>query len=75
MKPNFFQYAKNELSHDAFLCYVLSFLTDSVNEYRYPEEYSFSKFLLAKFFDKLKLKSVLIETIVIKQQFLSIDIL
>lgn len=75
MKPNFFKYAKNELSHDAFLCYVLSFLEDNTNEYKYPREYYFSKFLLSQFFDKLNLEYTEIETIFIKQQFLSIDIL
>ncbi len=72
-KPNLFDFATSELSQDAFLCYLFSYVKE---EYRENiKEYEFANFILKELLKKCNLENLNIKSLEIKKQFYGIDIL
>ncbi|MGL5904036.1 MAG: PD-(D/E)XK nuclease family protein [Cetobacterium sp.] len=74
MRPNIFKFATTELSQDAFICYILDYYEDGFKE-RYPFEHRFARVFIDKILEKLEIKNLQINSLEVKKQHMSIDIL
>lgn len=74
MRPNIFKLATNELSQDAFICYVLDYYEEKFKD-KYPFEYEFARFFIDKLLKKLGIQNLKINSLEVKKQHMSIDIL
>lgn len=75
-KPNIFDFATNELSQDAFLCYLLSYSKKKYKDF-YPAEYKFARKVLNEILiECFKGEEIpKVKTLEIKKQYYNIDVL
>lgn len=73
MEPNLFNFATNELSQDAFFCWLISWSSESFKE-SHPNMYERSRAFLEKVLSpKIPISTLVIQTIKIKKQYKKID--
>lgn len=71
-QPNLFAFATSELSHDAFIAWLLSWADPTFED---ESMHSFSRFVLSDFFELTDKEMTGVQKVVVKTQYRNIDVL